>query len=162
MAGNRFPFVACLVLALDQISKLCVERCLPVDAWRSLGLGTLTLTHIHNAGVAMGWLEHTGAVVLAASLGVVLCLTLCWASLQARGGALPAPFAVGLACFLGGSAGNTLDRLRLGHVIDFIALPNGLVINLADIAIALGAALVCHALWAAPGRAARLQTSEAR
>ena len=44
-------------------------------------------------------------------------------------GAWPATFTAGLSCFLGGSAGNTLDRLRLGHVTDFIQLPNGLVMR---------------------------------
>ncbi len=159
MAGKRFPHLVVGILALDQATKLCVERWLPLDGQRPLGSGLLTLTHIQNAGVALGWLEHTGCVVLAASLAAVVWLSLCWTSLQAHGSATPATFAAGMSCFLGGSAGNTIDRLRLGHVIDFIGLPNGLVINLADVAIALGAVLVCRALWAQPKAQFKVQSS---
>jgi lipoprotein signal peptidase len=77
----------------------------------------------------------------------VLWLSLLWMFLQVPSRATPATFMNGLSCFLGGSAGNTLDRLRLGHVTDFLCLPNGLVINLADLGIALGAVLICRALW---------------
>jgi signal peptidase II len=150
MVGKRLPYLALLIVALDQALKMCVERWLPLDARQPLAGGMLTLTHVQNTGVALGWLENAGAVVLAASLAAVIWLCYFWASAQARGAPGVGTFTAGLSCFLGGSAGNTLDRLRLGHVIDFIGLPNGLVINLADLTIALGALLVCCALWSAP------------
>ena len=54
--------------------------------------------------------------------------------------------AVGLALALGGAAGNLLDRLRLGHVIDFIDLHFWPVFNIADIAITCAAVLIVVAL----------------
>jgi len=147
MTGNRIPYLALFIILIDQATKRCVERWLAPEAQQPLWRGLLTLTHIHNHGVALGWMENTGALVLAASLGAVVWLSLLWITLQAPGRGTPAAFMSGLSCFLGGSAGNTIDRLRLGHVIDFLCLPNGLVVNLADISIALGAVLVCCALW---------------
>ena len=61
-----------------------------------------------------------------------------------------APIAIGLV--IGGAAGNVLDRLQHGHVIDFIhyQIPNLIsnVSNLADHAIVFGVLLVIgESLW---------------
>ena len=55
--------------------------------------------------------------------------------------------AVGLGLALGGAAGNFIDRVRLGKVIDFLALEfwplhNWPVFNLADTAIVTGTFLI--------------------
>jgi signal peptidase II len=156
MREIRLPHLALWILALDQGTKWWVEHRLPVEVCRPLYGGVLALNHIHNAGVAWGLLENTGRLVLVASLAAMAWLILFWATLPKHGRS-PISFALGLSCFLGGSAGNTLDRLRLGHVTDFLQLPNGLVINLADVAITLGVLLVCHALWC--GRPVRTQAA---
>src|SRR6266516_2765052 len=93
MARRRIPFVALLILAADQAAKLGVERWLPVDAQRPLWPGLLTLTHIYNVGVAMGWLQETGGVVLLSSLAAVLGLLLAWRSLAAHSSRSPAALA---------------------------------------------------------------------
>jgi lipoprotein signal peptidase len=62
---------------------------------------------------------------------------------------VPAALAAGLSCGLAGAAGNTLDRLRLGYVLDFIGLSNGLTLNLADLMIVFGALLIARPLWTA-------------
>src|SRR5439155_2206853 len=118
MAGNRFPYLALCIILIDQATKRCVEQWLAPEAQWPVGSGLLTLTHIHNHGVALGWMENTGSVVVAASLGAVIWLSLLWITLQAPGRGTPAAFMSGLSCFLGGSAGNTIDRVRLGHVTD--------------------------------------------
>jgi signal peptidase II len=43
---------------------------------------------------------------------------------------------------LGGALGNLVDRVRLGHVVDFIDLGWWPVFNLADSAVVLGVALL--------------------
>jgi signal peptidase II len=54
--------------------------------------------------------------------------------------------AVGLALVLGGAVGNLIDRLYLGHVVDFIDLYYGRwhwpAFNVADAAITVGALIV--------------------
>ena len=49
---------------------------------------------------------------------------------------------------LGGAAGNLLDRVRLGHVVDFIDFHFWPVFNVADIGITVGALLIVLALIA--------------
>ena len=52
----------------------------------------------------------------------------------------------GLALVLGGALGNVIDRIRLGHVVDFIQVLFGTwpfpSFNVADSAISVGAALL--------------------
>src|SRR5205809_4816141 len=111
MRERRLPQLAMWILVLDQVTKWSVERWLPVDVHRPLCGGALALNHIQNGGVAMGLLENTGRLVLWASLAAMAWLVAFWASLP-RDGGCSVSFAAGLSCFLGGSAGNTLDRLR--------------------------------------------------
>ena len=51
-------------------------------------------------------------------------------------------FSLPLALILAGIAGNTVDRLRLGFIIDYIKLSNEFIFNLADVAIILGTILL--------------------
>jgi signal peptidase II len=55
-------------------------------------------------------------------------------------------FCAGLALILGGAVGNVIDRLRYGHVVDFLDLHAGgwhwPAFNVADSAITVGAALL--------------------
>lgn len=53
--------------------------------------------------------------------------------------------AVGLV--LAGAAGNLMDRVRHGYVVDFVRLPHWPVFNVADVAIVAGFALLILDLW---------------
>ena len=70
---------------------------------------------------------------------------------------VPACSASAVALILGGAIGNAIDRLRLGHVIDFIYahwsehyFP---AFNVADSAITVGAGLLLLDTWLASRRA---------
>lgn len=58
-------------------------------------------------------------------------------------------WAVALGLVLGGALGNLTDRLfrepsfAQGHVVDFIALPNFAIFNIADCAVVSGVSLLC-------------------
>ena len=55
--------------------------------------------------------------------------------------------ALGVALVLGGAIGNIIDRLRVGHVIDFLDFRVWPVFNVADSAITVGAACLMIGLW---------------
>jgi len=60
--------------------------------------------------------------------------------------------AVGFALIVGGAVGNLIDRLRFGHVVDFLLLHIGdwtlFVFNLADAGLTLGPILLLVAyVW---------------
>jgi signal peptidase II len=59
--------------------------------------------------------------------------------------------ASGVALVLGGAVGNLIDRLRLGHVVDFVNAHWGVhyfpTFNVADSAITIGAGLLLLDAW---------------
>ncbi len=129
------------VLILDQLTKILAERLLPLHQEWAL-LPFLSLRRMHNAGASFGFLHDAGGwqrwFLIALSGAIMLWLALWMRRLRPdeRHHAWP------LALILGGAAGNLIDRLAHGTVVDFIALhyqhwywPT---FNFADAAITLG------------------------
>ena len=131
--------ISALVIGADQASKYWIRSSL--DVGESLPPeGFFRLTHVQNTGAAFGLFTSQTFLLTIVSIMAILALFIfiryqllrnAWASQ-----------AVGL--LLGGSVGNLADRLRLGHVTDFIdvGLQNGFrfyAFNVADSAITVGA-----------------------
>lgn len=128
--------LALLVVILDQGAKaLIVDNIDPGELVQVLG--PLDLTHSHNDGVAFGLAGGGGILVILLAAVALVALgafiasapesNLTWIS----GGLI-----------LGGAAGNLIDRVRIGHVTDFILLPSWPAFNLADCAITVGVVLL--------------------
>lgn len=106
------------------------------------------LTRSSNTGAAFGIFPMASDVFLVIALLIIAALL--WYFRAAPADGRLSPIAIGLV--IGGAAGNALDRLQHGHVIDFIhyQIPNLIsnVSNLADHAIVFGILLViAESLW---------------
>jgi signal peptidase II len=127
--------VAFAVIVVDQMTKELVRSNLhPGSATHVVGL---TLRHLQNPGIAGGGFAGDAAPLSLIATAAVLAILgfLCWAGV-AR------PFVlVGFGLLIGGGLGNLVDRLRLGHVTDFI-LREDRAFNVADVAIMLGGMVV--------------------
>jgi len=136
--------LALLVLLLDQLTKIVIERAFSFGDVRPVtSFFNLVLTY--NKGAAFSFLANAGGwqdefltfIGLAASAFIVYLL--------ARHGHQRL-FACALALILGGAIGNVIDRIVHGHVIDFLDFHWGgwhwPAFNLADSAIVGGAALL--------------------
>jgi signal peptidase II len=145
-----YLWLTALVIGLDQISKSAIEHSLGL--YQSIiVLPVLDITRAHNTGAAFSFLAgETGwqrwlFTVLAIGVSVALVLWLKRITLQAR------VLAAAVALILGGALGNVIDRLRLGHVIDFIHVHWGEhyfpAFNVADSAITIGAVLLLLDAW---------------
>jgi len=145
---------ALAILALDQASKELVRRFLPLEgqSWPvgDSGIGRFFhLLHAHNTGVAFGLAQGRNSLFLVMALGITALLLL-----YARG--LP-PWdrwtRVALGCQVGGALGNAVDRLRLGHVTDFLDVHYGNwhwpTFNVADSAINVGVGILLWQLFRA-------------
>jgi signal peptidase II len=134
---------AAAVLA-DQLTKQLVSGTLSLDSEVHV-LGPLSIHRVQNSGIAFGLFQSaTPAVIVLTSIAVGWMLVY-FARSGARHPVLPA--ALGL--LIGGSLSNLLDRVRLGHVTDFIDLRFWPAFNLADSFIVAGVALLLGALVAA-------------
>jgi len=147
LGNRRWLWVTLAVVVADQLAKYVVEKYTPEEFSRALIPGVVNLVHRHNPGVAFGILAEVGSPVLTAALllfsaGAIVVLA--WLLLTNRAGGTRGH--VGLAMILGGAAGNAIDRLLHGSVIDFAdfhwASHHWPAFNVADSAIVIGAGLV--------------------
>ncbi len=129
--------VTAVVLLLDQFSKYMVEAFLPLytswSPWPSLA-HLFQFTHATNTGAAFGIFPGGSLVFTLVALAVVLFILVYNYTLPGGQWLLR----LGLGLQLGGALGNLLDRLRLGHVTDFLDFGPWPVFNLADTAIVVG------------------------
>jgi signal peptidase II len=133
--------VIILVVALDQAAKhwavATLEPGQPVDI-----LPILTLFRVENTGIAFSFLAGSGAILTLATLAITVGVVVFWLKSEDGGWAAT----LGFAAILGGALGNLVDRVRLGHVVDFLLLHFGgwtlFVFNPADVALTIGPILL--------------------
>jgi signal peptidase II len=149
-----FLVYALALVSADQLTKLWAVRTLPLGGeGLPLALG-FDLTYIRNTGAAFGMLRNLsvplgfvtldGTLLLGLlSLAVAVLLTV---YMYRNLGRLSALTMVALTLILAGAAGNGIDRLRLGYVVDFIHFQVGsfdfAVFNIADSCVVIGAGLL--------------------
>ena len=151
MTPNRWgiPVVtAALVIAADQLAKLFVLWTLGdgdgSTVWHLVG-GWLGFSYVENRGAAFGTLVGFGAVLSVVALAVITGAGVIYARV-----AFPSAWlALGLGLITGGAVGNVIDRIRLGYVVDFLAVAAFPRFNVADSAITVGVLLLAWRLgWA--------------
>jgi signal peptidase II len=130
------------VFAADQLTKTAVVRSLVRgESWPPDGF--FRISHAWNTGTAFGLFQDYGGVLTVVSLLAVVVLFYFYRS--ASSPSLLVRTAFGLQ--LGGAFGNLFDRVRLGHVTDFIDVGPWPVFNLADSSIVVGIALMAWHMW---------------
>ena len=157
------PFIIMgLVLLADQLTKYLVETRIPLyGVWAPIPAleGLFRIVHTANAGAVFGLFQGTG--MFFAGLAVVVAGAIIYFNLTLPGHQWLLRIALGLQ--LGGALGNLIDRLRQGHVTDFIDTGPWFIWNLADLSITSGVILFAFAYWREIQReeAARRVTAEA-
>ena len=136
----RVVLVMAVVVALDQLTKAIVRADVAVGQVNEL-LPFLKIGHVHNDGVAFGFLGGGGAIVLVVTFAALALLIGFFARNPGR-----ALLWLPTGMLLGGAVGNLIDRLRQGYVTDFIQLPHWPSFNVADIAITCGVVVLVFVL----------------
>jgi signal peptidase II len=146
-AGTLVWWLIALIILADQVTKLIVQRYIPLFDTVTVVPGMVDLVHIHNAGVAFGLMNdmtHPFRSALTTTLALAALAGIVYYARQIRPEERLAR--TGLSLILGGAVGNLIDRVRLGHVVDFIDVYRGdwhfWAFNVADAAISCGAALI--------------------
>jgi signal peptidase II len=149
VAAGRRPalWLSLAVLALDQLTKAAIRGLLPVHASWTVVPGFLDFTHVQNTGAAFGLLNATEFPFKAALLALVAtCALVGIAAYAARLSVHQRVARIGLSLILGGAAGNLIDRLAVGYVVDFVDVYwrgwHFWAFNVADSAITIGVTLM--------------------
>jgi len=137
--------IAAVVIVLDQITKIRVDRSL--ELYDTIPItGFFNITKAYNYGAAFSFLNDAGGwqrwffTTISAVVSIVLIVWLYRMSRQER------MLSLSIALILGGAAGNLIDRAVYGYVVDFIQVywnnsyfPS---FNIADAAISCGTVIL--------------------
>ncbi len=148
--------ISALVVLLDRITKIAVDRHLPLGDAHIVIPHVFRLTHVLNTGAAFSLFgdsqspERVRWVLVSFSLVAAIII----AGVLFRSGHRITATTLGLALIFGGALGNVWDRIRTGAVIDFFEVhivhyhwPD---FNVADSCIVVGGILlVLHSLMPA-------------
>jgi signal peptidase II len=133
--------VGMAAVAADQLTKHIVASKLRLDDEVHV-VGPLWIHHVQNSGIAFGLFASATPIVI-----VLTGLAVAWMiAFFARSGARHPILPVALGLVIGGSVSNLVDRVRLGHVTDFLDLHFWPAFNLADSFIVIGVAVLLVAL----------------
>ena len=144
--GGLLPWlgIAAIVILIDQLTKIMISRTFTFGEEKFI-TSFFNLVLAYNKGAAFGflnsqpgWQRYFFTAIAVLAVGFILYMLrrhagqrlFCWA----------------LALIMGGAIGNAIDRLRFGHVVDFLdfhwaSLGHFPAFNVADMAITLGAML---------------------
>ncbi len=140
-----------LLLALDQLSKLYIERHFPLYYSAEAITGFLNITHVQNRGAAFGLMAaRQGATTFFAIISLFAVALILYYLRRIKEGELCTPLCLSL--ILTGAVGNLIDRFRLGAVVDFIDFHykgwHWPAFNVADASITIGVLLFAiKILW---------------
>ena len=145
---RRFElWVPGLIVLFDQVTKAIIRRSLALHESIPVIPGVVDFTHIRNTGAAFGFLDAVDLPFKTVVIAIVATAALVGVAWYAAGLAHHQTLArVGLALIIGGAAGNLIDRVIAGSVVDFVDVywrtHHFWAFNVADSAISCGVAIM--------------------
>ncbi len=136
-----------LIVVLDQISKAAVRATLPLHSSVTVVPGFVDFTHVQNTGAAFGLMNGSDFPLKTAVIALVATGALVGVGFYAASLAHHQLVArIGLALIIGGAAGNLIDRVTVGSVVDFVDVYwreyHFWAFNVADSAITVGVGMM--------------------
>ena len=110
-----------VIVVLDQITKFFVRANVPLYSTVTVIPGFMNITHVLNTGAAFGILNSSDFPFKTVVIAVIATAALIGVGMYAASlGHHQLLARVGLALILGGAAGNLIDRITAGSVVDFV------------------------------------------
>jgi signal peptidase II len=136
-----------VIVALDQLTKAAIRATLPLHQSVTIIPGLMDFTHVRNTGAAFGILNLAEFPFKSVVIALVATAALVAVGMYAASLAHHQIVArVGLALIIGGAAGNLVDRIVAGSVVDFVDVYwrtyHFWAFNIADSAITIGVAIM--------------------
>jgi signal peptidase II len=126
-------------IAADQITKLIAQNKLKENPPFEIWPGVFQLRYLENQGAAFGILQNYRIVFIVITLVMLVAVVLLIAKLPTE--KQFAPTHIYLTLIAAGGAGNLINRVASGYVVDFFYfnLINFAIFNVADSFISIGA-----------------------
>lgn len=144
MKFSRIALIFFVLVSLDQLSKFFITSSLTEGSSIEL-LPILNLTLIFNSGIAFSLFDDNGVWGRWVLVGLVTLVLLYLARILIKEKNLSSYESLALTLILSGGAGNLIDRIFIGHVVDFIHVfyqeYSFYVFNFADSYITIGVML---------------------
>ncbi len=131
---SLFLFSTFLIIVLDQITKFIIEKTILMNSPITIIPKLLQINYIHNFGAGFGIFQGQRWMLIFISfiaIGLILYYYDKIPNIKY--------VKISTALIIGGAAGNLIDRIFLGYVVDFIDLMIWPAFNIADSAITIGA-----------------------
>lgn len=140
--------IAAIIVIIDQWTKGLVRANIPQGGtWLPESLQWLSpyarIVHWYNTGAAFGLFKDASMILTVLAFIVIGAILLYYPQVDRDDWSLR----LALSMQLGGALGNLIDRLRIGHVTDFISVGNFPVFNVADASISVGAVVLFLGVW---------------
>jgi signal peptidase II len=148
-----YLLITVVAVALDQFTKYWVTRRLGEGGEIVVIKGFFSLGYTENPGIAFGMLGSVNVKWALVAVSVTAIFIVIYYLMRAPASGRLLLWA--LALLAGGIAGNLIDRVRMGRVIDFLEFYYGTwhfpVFNVADTVITIGACLMAiELMFASP------------
>ncbi len=138
-----WSLIVVLIIAVDQLSKYWVVNNIGMQDSISVIPKVIDFVYVKNTGAAFSFLsdKNYGIIVLSC-ISVLFCIGVILFMIKQK--PKNKLLVMSLALMLSGAIGNGIDRIIKGYVVDFIEMIfiDFPVINIADIAITFGAAMI--------------------
>lgn len=138
--------IAGLVIGMDQWTKSLVRSNLAFgESWSPWGwlAPYARVVHWYNTGVALGLFQDRNSLFTILVVVIAFFIFIFYPKLSAGDWFLK----IALGLQFGGSIGNLIDRITLGHVTDFISIGSFPVFNIADASVTVGVGIMILGVW---------------
>ena len=115
---KKLTIFSILFVLMDQVVKMLVSNFIPYQGEIKIIPNFFYITNVHNEGAA--WSLFSGNVFILALLGLVALLLIYYFFI--KGKELNKWEILLYSLLIGGITGNFIDRIFLGHVVDYIGV----------------------------------------
>ncbi|MBL8013284.1 MAG: signal peptidase II [Candidatus Omnitrophica bacterium] len=130
-----------MVVIIDRVTKSFFSSVLSEGETIPVIKNIFHFTLVHNTGMAFGLFRDHGFVFIVVPI-IAIALLVYNIYYYRKNEHLSHSYIVAFSLILGGAIGNLIDRIHIGHVIDFLDFRVFPVFNIADSAITIGACII--------------------
>lgn len=128
-----------VIIAFDQLIKKIVVSQMNLHETIPIFQNIFHITYIQNRGAAFSLLEGYSAVLILFPAVVIIAAFI---FMVVKGKTLHKLLAISISFVIAGGAGNLIDRVLLGYVVDYFDFRVFPIFNIADIFVCIGCGLL--------------------